>query len=379
MILAAVAAGEFAVHAEKVKIEQTPAPVQEAIRSRSGRQPVEDIDRDVRNGQATYEASWKNREGAQQELLVSEQGSILRDVAGKGRSNGLSGQNLTLNNKTAMNLNETPQAVQVAISNRLLNAPMDSIQRGMWNGQTVYEIAYRQRGQLKTYQVLETGMPVMGQQQPNAIAFQPRYGTADANVPLSNGAKLNFKEAPETVQRTVTNLVNGAQIEDFERGQWNGRTVYQAAFKHNGQNTELQVFEDGTVVTKSPAGSSVASSSLPASSGIQQHSRTAVSSQNQWGVPEYNLPLQNSVKLNLKDAPVAVQRTVTALANGALIEDFERGQWNGRPVYEATFKRNGQTADLQVFEDGIAVTQNTRTGKIAVGAPAQGATGTAPR
>ena len=50
---------------------------------------------------------------------------------------------------------------------------------------------------------------------------------------------------------TILQLANGAQVEDFERGTWNSRTVYEAAFKRNGQHTEVQVLDDGTVLTKS--------------------------------------------------------------------------------------------------------------------------------
>src|SRR5947208_3983029 len=94
LILAAAAAGTI-VYADKVTLTQTPPAVQQAIRSRAGRLPIEDIDRDVKNGQTNYEASWKNKAGAQQELLVSENGQILRDVASGQRRGQASTQAVT--------------------------------------------------------------------------------------------------------------------------------------------------------------------------------------------------------------------------------------------------------------------------------------------
>jgi hypothetical protein len=85
-------------------------------------------------------------------------------------------------------------------------------------------------------------------------ASSVRYaGLSTENIPLSAGAKMSLPEAPRVVQTTVNAIANGARIEDFERGEWNRRTVYQADFKRNGQNVELQVLDDGSVLTAQPA------------------------------------------------------------------------------------------------------------------------------
>src|SRR5687767_3973811 len=223
LLILAAAATASTSYADKVQFVELPPAVQKAIRQKAGRAQIEDIDRETRNGQVTYEASWKSG-GSQQELLVSETGTILRDAV--GASTGLAQQNLTLANKVGVALTETPQAVQTAINNQIPNAPVDGVQRGIWNGQNIYEITYHDNGQLKTYQVTETGQPVVSKTP--VRGFQPRYaGEADQNVPLSAGAKMAFNSAPRPVQTTVQHLANGARIEDFERGQWNGRTVYQ--------------------------------------------------------------------------------------------------------------------------------------------------------
>ena len=368
MILAA-AATATSVFADKVQFNQLPPAVQQAIRQKAGRVQIEDIDRETRNGQVTYEASWKTG-GTQQELLLSETGTILRDVV--GASTGLAQQNLTLANKVGIALTETPQAVQTAIQNQIAGAPVDGVQRGIWNGQNIYEITYHDNGQLKTYQVTETGQPVVGNAP--AIKFQPRYsGAADQNVPLAAGAKMAFNSAPRPVQTTVQHLANGAQIEDFERGQWNGRTVYQAAFKRNGQHTELQVFDDGTVVTKAPPGT-VASGVTPPTGAINL-SRTAASappSVRYAGLADANVQLSGGAKMPFNSAPRPVQNTIRRLSGGATVEDFERGMWNERVVYEAAFKLNGQHTEIQVLDDGSVLTKQPPT---AAGAPAPGTIG----
>lgn len=395
LLILAAAATASSIYADKVQFSETPPAVQQAIRQKAGRHQIEDIDREVRNGQVTYEASWKSG-GAQQELLVSEAGTILRDVVGTGVSTGLAQSNLTLANKTGIALTETPRVVQAAIYNQIPTAPIDGVQKGIWNGQTIYEVTYHENGQLKTYQVTETGKPVVSNRP--AVGFQPRYmGMADKNVPLSGGAKLAFETAPQNVQKTVQHIAAGARIEDFERGQWNGRTVYQAAFKRNGQHTELQVFEDGTVVTKapgaSPGGTAQASTGQPArtnpknqsNSGLlsgtyptlQRPGETSASGNPPTGVryaglSESNVQLSGGAKMDLNSAPAPVQNTIRQVTGGAQVEDLERGMWNGRTVYEAAFKRNGQHTEIQILDDGSVLAKQLPT---AAGSPAPGTAG----
>jgi uncharacterized membrane protein YkoI len=292
-------------------------------------------------------------------LLVSEAGTILRDVV--GANTGLAQDNLTLANKVGVALSETPQAVQNAIHNQVPNAHVETVQKGIWNGQNIYEVTYHDSSQLKTYQLTETGQPVVGRLP--AINWQPRYaGAADQNVPLSAGAKMALNSAPRTVQATVQNMAKGARIEDFERGQWNGRTVYQAAFKRNGEHVELQVFDDGAIVTKAPAGSATVSSAATTPGGVRYA-----------GLADANVQLSGGAKMSFNSAPRAVQNTVRQLAGNAQIEDFERGMWNERAVYEAAFKRNGQHTEVQILDDGSVLTRQLPT---AAGAPATGTSGT---
>lgn len=377
LILAATLTAS-SIYADKIQFSDAPPAVQQAIRQKAGRHQVEDIDREVRNGQTTYEASWKVS-GAQQELLVSEAGTILRDVAGSGASTGLAQDNLTLANKTGIALTETPRAVQAAIYNQIPSAPIDGVQKGIWNGQTIYEVTYRDNGQPKTYQVTETGKPVVGKGR--AVGFQPRYmSMADKNVPLAGGSKMAFNSAPQTVQKTVQHVAAGAQIEDFERGQWNGRTVYQAAFKRNGQHTELQVFEDGTILTKDPSAPGRAQAGAiqknPSNSGLlggaTRPGQPAAGDVRYAGLSDSNVQLSGGAKVDMNSAPAPVQNTLRQITGGAQVEDLERGTWNGRTVYQAAFKRNGQHTELQVLDDGSVLTKQLPT---AAGSPAPGTAG----
>jgi uncharacterized membrane protein YkoI len=366
-VLAATAATS-SVYADKISLEQAPPAVREAILSKTGGQPIEDIDREVRNGQTVYEASFKSG-GTQQELLVSEAGTILRDAIPP--STGLANNTLTLANRQTVSIVAAPTAVQNALRTGVQGSTIESVDKGIWNGQTIYEASFTRNGQRMTYQVNEAGKPVISKnpaipaQQKVAKGKSPKYaGLSPNNVPLSGGAKMQVINAPTAVQRTVQQLSGGANIEDFERGQWNGRTVYEAAFKKNGQHVELQILEDGSVLTSGPT---VASTTTTPTALQPRYA----------GLSPSNVPISGGAKIPFIGAPQAVQDAVNLIAAGANIEDMERGQWNGRTVYEAAFKKNGQHIELQVLEDGSIVTHGPAGS--AVGGPASGTITTIPQ
>src|SRR3954468_24620195 len=149
LLILAVAASAVSIYADRIPVSQAPAAVQEAIRSRAGVHRIEDVDRNLRSGQVVYEADWRDNGGALQQLVVSEAGTVLRDVVAPNV--GLAQENLTLANRVGVALPETPPAVQTAIHNRIPDAPIDSVQRGIWNGQNIYEVTYHDIGKLKTF------------------------------------------------------------------------------------------------------------------------------------------------------------------------------------------------------------------------------------
>jgi hypothetical protein len=249
LLILTAALSAASVYADRVLLPSAPKVVQDAVKSRAGRTRIDELDRNVSpTGEVTYQAIWKAN-GVPQELVVTEAGTIVRDVIAPTTS--LSADNLTLANKVGVALTDAPLAVQNAIHNQLLGGAVDNVQKGIWNGQTIYEVTYHNNGRLATYQVSETGQPIVGQVPANA--WSPRYsGLAQSNVKLAPGVKMDFTTAPRAVQNTVNHLSNGARIDDFQRGVWLDRNVYEATFKRNGELTQVQVLDDGTLLTRAP-------------------------------------------------------------------------------------------------------------------------------
>jgi len=406
LILSAALGAGTSVYADKVSFSATPPAVQQAIKARAGSHEVEDIDRDNRNGQTTYEASWKNNSGIQQEFLVSENGSVLRDVAGDGPAAtsatstaatgwqprfGTADQNLQLSGGVKLPLSQAPQAVQDTITRMAQGAQIEDLERATGNGRTVYEAAFKRNGQNTELQVYDDGSLVRrspfggnrwaasrAQTQASTAASgfsQPRYaGLADNNQALSNLKDLTLSQAPVPVQSTVNYMSNGSRLNRFESGTWNGRTVYDAQYTSpNGKFNELQVLEDGSILQRDP--STVTGSTTPAAPVGQQNLRETFWNRlgNRLGLtPDGTASASTTSGMSLSQTPAPVQQAVNQATKGAAIQSLQQEQWNGRTVYDAAFQQNGQNMRVQVLDDGSILNMGPAT---SVGAPATSQTG----
>jgi hypothetical protein len=256
-VLAATLAVCSSALGDKVPLEQVPLAAQEAIRSRAGRNMIAGIERVQRGDQVTYEARWKSGP-SEQRLLVSEAGTILRDALAP--TAGAAATTLTLANKSPIAITETPPPVQKAIRDQVRGAGVESVEKGIWNGQPVYQASYTRDGQQVLFQVNENGQPLVSKA--TVPTFQPKYaGLATVNVPLGATAKMAYLYAPEAVREAIAHFAGDAPIEDFQRGNWNGKTIYEAAFTKNGEPMKLQLLDDGSLLTPPPAGAAQPASS----------------------------------------------------------------------------------------------------------------------
>ena len=258
--------GTAALDSRKVSYNELPEVVKKAADARLKNAEVNDVDRMVRDGKATYEIGFKQN-GQQQELVISQDGRILNDspsaeaagaagatVIGRGTSTRTSvvPEPVTLSSSRKIELSQAPAAVQKAITSAANGAKIEDLERGTWQGRNVYQAGFKERGRHIELQVREDG----------AILHDPRktgtavrgsarspYASVTSLVPLSSTEKLEREELPVTVERRLNAYIGKQRIEDLERGTWEGKTIYQIAFKDaQGEHVELQLDENGTVV-----------------------------------------------------------------------------------------------------------------------------------
>jgi|SRR5579859_7519717 len=65
-----------------------------------------------------------------------------------------------------------------------------------------------------------------------------------------NEIKIKFAEAPEAVQKTLTEQAGGAKIDSVDKQTKDGKTVYEADAVINGTNYEIVVGADGQLIKK---------------------------------------------------------------------------------------------------------------------------------
>lgn len=262
LVLAAVVAGTTA-YADKVTFSQTPAAVQKQIRARARRQRIEDIDRDSRNGQVTYEASWKDTSGNQQELLLSDKGQILRDLPHAGALNPTvtqpSSALATTTNSIAgftggqkAPLNWASETLQNQLRTMANGAQIRNFQKGQFQGQTAFEASYRLNGQNTTVVLGEDGKVRASSPANLAPTTTTTTTSAASSARLANAQQAPMNWASEATQNKFKQMANGASIENFQKGQYQGRTAYQGSFTQNGQKQTVIIGEDASVLNSSP-------------------------------------------------------------------------------------------------------------------------------
>jgi hypothetical protein len=260
--------------ASKVNMDQLPQPAQNTIRAQAGSAQIEDIDKGTLNGRTVYEAAFK-RNGVHTELRVAEDGSVVDTI--------------------------TPQTAQ--------------------NETTVNESAGAATSTTTADTSSEDGVPY------NAGFFDN----------ISNSKKISFSEVPANVRQLIKQRSGSAEIEDVEKGTMDNLTVYQAAYKKNGQNTEFRVAEDASKMKEVMNGK----------------------------------PIFWSTQVPISQVPPNILQIAKSKAGNAPIEVAHMGRAGQTPFYRFNYHKNGKPIDLRVSNHGANVKEVTLNAEFREAAGAQ--------
>lgn len=216
---------------------------------------------------------------------------------------------------------ELPDPVKKAVRAHVGSSNIEDIDRETRGGRRIYEVAFKKDGQHTELQFSEDGTVL------NAPAAQVISKSPDIlppNEPLAGAVKVTIDQVPAAVRASIRAQAGDAEIEDIDKGTLNGKTVYQAAFKKAGQHTELRLSEDGTLLNANAA-------------------------------PNAGLSRNDLLQYQFNELPRSVQDTVRAHIGNSRLIDIDRESWNGKPVYEVEFLRNGRQEQLLVAHDGTLV------------------------
>lgn len=291
----------------KVNWNDVPPAVRQTVRQEKGQAQVLQYNKSTANGSTVYHFVF-DKGGQRESLDVSENGSLVREAI-KTNSRGLS----------KVEWKDVPAAVQKTVRAQKGTAAIERLEKDYVNGKTVYNFSFKKNGQLTSVQIDENGnLLTPGQAQVTSPA---------AAAAASTG--LNFKDLPWTVQKPMLDNSGYAKIEQVEKIEQQGKTVYVGHYSKDGQARDIRVAADGTVITGTP---------IVESAGTQK--------------PQPLPSLSNASKVSFNDLPRAVQNAIKARVGSSAVEDIDKGLVNGKTVYEAAYKKDGKTSEVRVGEDG---------------------------
>ncbi|MGZ8920094.1 MAG: hypothetical protein ACXW3L_03840 [Limisphaerales bacterium] len=277
---------------QKIRYEDLPAAVKRVADGRLEGAEVNDVDRRTKDGRTVYEIGYKHKDGAaQQELLIAEDGRILKEGArnittsssttppqrpsiwsrgARPQANTPRVQpNASVNTRT-MPFSDLPSAVRSAAEARLSDGHVSRVQRMIQNGQVSYELTFgREDGRTQMLVVNEDGRIVKDQILSGSIgspavsqsntdsssAAEPantqaaQYAHITTPVQLLNPQQINYSQLPVGVARFVRGYTTQASIDEIRRGSWRGQDAYQIGFTdRNNRYVQLQLDANGQVI-----------------------------------------------------------------------------------------------------------------------------------
>ena len=75
-------------------------------------------------------------------------------------------------------------------------------------------------------------------------------GLADDEKEDKEEKTIELSDCPKAVQKTLKREANGSELEEITKEEEDGKTVYEAEVEIDGKDYEIEVAEDGTLLSK---------------------------------------------------------------------------------------------------------------------------------
>jgi uncharacterized membrane protein YkoI len=145
--------------------------------------------------------------------------------------------------------------------------------------------------------------------------------------------EVSINQVPEAVKATILAEAKGGSVEEIEVEIEDGQTIYEAEVIIDGQEVEIEVAADGTLLSK----------------GIEDDEDE--------GDDDDHDEDEDEEEVSLDEVPEAVKATILREAAGAEIKELERETEDGQTVYEAEAIIDGQEVEIKVAADGTLLSK----------------------
>lgn len=217
-----------------LQLTDVPVPVQKAIREHAAGRDVADIDRETWKGHVVYEVEFAQT-GRNALIHIADDGTIVR---AERVGTGVLGVHL------GTQLEDTPAAVQDTIKRVGGNRPIADIDREHRNGQTVYEVEFKEPGRNIELHIAENGRILQDSRKLEAVGSagrQPQTGVGAAR-------DVQLDDLPANIRSRIQDTTGDAQPKRIRQTTENGLAVYEVELESNGKTTRFRVTSDGTVL-----------------------------------------------------------------------------------------------------------------------------------
>ena len=205
----------------KVTEAEVPKAALAALKKMAGGTEITEFAEEIEHGSTFYEGSWKSPSGTNMDVLVTPAGDLVEIEQEVGAD-------------------DVPSAVlKVARKAAGKNAQLAFEKKTM----ILYEAKFR-KGELR-HEVLLTpdGHRVKEE-------IEKGEQDDDEDEDDEDEEEVSLDEVPKAVRATILKEANGAKIEEVVKEIEDGQTIYEAEFVVNGQEVEIEVAPDGTLLER---------------------------------------------------------------------------------------------------------------------------------
>lgn len=242
LLLAALSALPARAADERVEVRDLPAPVQKSLDRWRADGPVKQATRQQVDGRTVYTIDIEKNNAPNPRIRIAADGTIISDPV---ITTTMDGVPLLVDEYAGVvgskaSLSDLPADVQAAARSAAAGREIADIDRETWNGRTVYEIEFKERGLNSRIHLGEDGRIVRDERRPGEQVKSLFMGT-------------QLEDTPAAVQETIRRVAGGREIADIDRKGAANAPVYRVEIKSGADVQELRIAEDGRILHDSRA------------------------------------------------------------------------------------------------------------------------------
>jgi hypothetical protein len=352
-------------------LDELPSNIEDVLKQTAPYAEVRTVRREQRVGGDVYVIAVREGDRAG-DITIDANGKVIRDTRRDLSTLSASGATAARNDDqpVGMPYDTLPVAIQNAVKAYAATSDVRSVTLGLdTDGRTVYDVIFYRDGRRDRMIIRKDG---------KLVRIEENVSPA-MEFASTKPAVLAIGDLPQEVQDTIRRQTDTVQIKEIGTKEVANETVYAVRWDTNGAPVELLVSRDGVIIQ--PEGSPEAErAAAPTVAPLDREEAATVkivddtrgtdeatenigaAARTERGVSvstEVSAGDRADTKVNLTDAPAAVQDTAKKLAGAGTIESITPKLDGGGMVYEVRYSDNGESRTVQIDRNGTVKPEST--------------------